>query len=106
MCQFLYFYYMTGTQKFLYSFELSNLLKELLFTFAVTFLVSNLTFLFFEIPVTNWLLKLFNLSRRRDIIANKPEKRSHSRTNHKKPEAIKYDSNNNNPDFKPINKID
>ena len=105
---------MTGTQKFPYSFELSNLLKEFIYTFAVTFLMSNLTFLFFEIPITNWLLKLFNLSRRRDIITDKPAKYghpklSHPKHSHPKPAAVRYDYseiNNNNPDFKLINKID
>lgn len=106
MCQFLYFFYLTGTQKFLYSFELSSILKEFLFAFAVTFLVSNLTFLFFEMPVTNLLLKIFNLNRRRDIMAVEQQAAKQQAA---KQQAVKYDYseiNNNNPDFEPIKKID
>lgn len=121
MCQFLYFFYLTGTQKYLYSFELSNLLKEFLFAFAVTFLVSNLTFLFFEMPVTNLLMKTFNLNRRRDIMADEQKAAEQKAAEQKTAEqeavrqtaakqqaanqAVKYDYseiNNNNPDFKPI----
>ena len=110
MCQFLYFFYMTGTAKTPYSFQLSNLLKEFLFTFAITFLVSNLTFLFFEMPLTNLLLKLFRLSRRRDIVASRrPTGESQSKIGHPKKETVKFDYteiNNNNPDFKPFTKMD
>ena len=121
MCQFLYFFYLTGTQKFLYSFELSSILKEFLFAFAVTFLVSNLTFLFFEMPVTNLLLKIFNLNRRRDIMAVEQQaakqqaakqqaaKQQAAKQQAAKQQAVKYDYseiNNNNPDFEPIKKID
>lgn len=106
MCQFLYFYYMTGTQKFLYTFELSNILKEFIFSFTITYLISNLTFILFEMPITNLLLKLFNLNRRRDIKLENKLEDNHNLNSYNK--LIKYDYieiNNNNPDFKPpVNK--
>lgn len=119
MCQFFYFYYLTGTQKTLYSFDLSNLLKEFVFTFTLTFILSNVTYLLFEMPVTNVLMKLFGLNRRRDLIVAdngnvkctklKNDSQYTRRFDKLDKLDIQYDYseiNNNNPDFEPIKKLD
>ena len=121
MCQFLYFFFLAGTQKSLYTFELSFIMKEFIFSFTVTFLISNLTFLFFETPITNLLLKVFNLNRRRDITVNKQEedvkvtKQKEMKMDKQKEfkndkrKKIRYnfsEVNNNNINFKHINKLD
>ena len=83
-------------------------MKEFIFSFTITFLISNLTYLLFEMPLTNVLLKLFNLNRRRDITVETKqviETETKQVIKAETKQVIKYDYseiNNNNPDFKLI----